>query len=210
MAFDTFIELADYRRRVAQMYAEVRGARDDPQEAWRRYRSQRENLFRTHSQSALDQGQKERFEGLHYFPYNSALRLSVQIDTNVDPDVLEIQLQEDGLTRLQRFGKVNFELQGQRLQLSLFWVQGYGGGIFLPFRDATASHETYGGGRYLLDSIKGADLGLEGGRLVLDFNFAYNPSCAYNPRWHCPLAPRENWLAVALRAGELRYPDDDT
>ena len=210
MASDVFIELADYRRRVAQMYAEVRDARDDPQEAWRRYRGQRADLFRTHPQSALDQNQKEQFKGLPYFPYNPALRLSVQVDPNVDPDVLEIQLQEDGLTRLKRFGKVNFELQGQRLQLSLFWVQGYGGGIFLPFRDATASHETYGGGRYLLDSIKGADLGLEGGRLVLDFNFAYNPSCAYNPRWHCPLAPRENWLAVALRAGELRYPDDDT
>jgi uncharacterized protein (DUF1684 family) len=210
MAFDAFIELADYRRRVVQMYAAVRDDRDNPQEAWRRYRSQRENLFRMHPQSALDQAQKDHFKGLPYFPYNPALRLSVQIDTNVDPDVLEIQLQEDGITRIKRFGKVIFELQRQRLQLSLFWVLGYGGGIFLPFRDATAPNETYGGGRYLLDSIKGADLGQDGERLVLDFNFAYNPSCAYNPRWHCPLAPRENWLDVPLRAGELRYPEDST
>ncbi|MEJ2598295.1 MAG: DUF1684 domain-containing protein [Anaerolineales bacterium] len=98
-------------------------------------------------------------------------------------------------------------MDGQALALSLFWVLGYGGGIFLPFQDATAPEETYGGGRYLWDTIKGADLGIELDRLVLDFNYAYNPSCAYNPRWHCPLAPRENWLAVPLRAGELRYPD---
>jgi uncharacterized protein (DUF1684 family) len=210
MTSDAFLELTDYRRRVAQIYAAVRDASGDPEEAWLRYRNERENLFRTHPQSALDQDQKGRFKGLTYFPYNPELRMPVQVDSNVDPDILEIQLQEDGITRLKRFGKVSFEVQGQRQQLSLFWVLGYGGGVFLPFRDATAPHETYGGGRYLLDSIKGADLGLEGGRLVLDFNFAYNPSCAYNPRWHCPLAPRENWLGVALRAGELRYPDDNT
>jgi uncharacterized protein (DUF1684 family) len=210
MATDAFIELVDYRRRVAQMYASVRNAGDNPEDAWRQYRAERENLFRTHPQTALDQDQKKRFKGLAYFPYNPALRLNAQIDTNVDPDVLEVQLQEDGLTRLKRFGKVNFEVGEQRVHLSLFWVLGYGGGLFLPFRDTTAPHETYGGGRYLLDSIKGADLGLSRGRLVVDFNFAYNPSCAYNPRWHCPLAPRENWLDVPLRAGELRYPEDST
>jgi uncharacterized protein (DUF1684 family) len=208
MASNPFLELADYRRRVAQLYAAVRNTSGEPEETWRRFRAGREDLFSTHPQSALDQDQKKRFNGLPYFPYNPDLRVCVQVDSNVDPDVLEIQLEEDGITRLRRFGKVNFELQGQRLQLSLFWVLGYGGGIFLPFRDATAPDETYGGGRYLLDTIKGADLGVEGGCLVLDFNYAYNPSCAYNPRWHCPLAPRENWLALALRAGELHYPDE--
>ena len=207
MASDPFLELADYRRRVAQMYAAVRQSTAKPEQAWRRYRAQRENLFRTHPQSALDRDQKEGFSGLSYFPYNPDLRLQVEVDFHVEPDVLEVQLQEDGPTRLRRFGKVAFKLEKQRLELSLFWVLGYGGGVFLPFRDATAPNETYGGGRYLLDTIKGADLGSEQGRLVLDFNYAYNPSCAYNPRWHCPLAPRENWLAVALRAGELRYQD---
>jgi uncharacterized protein (DUF1684 family) len=207
MASDPFLELADYRRRVAQMYAAVRQSTGEPEQAWRRYRMERENLFRTHPQSALDRDQKEGFSGLSYFPYNPGLRLQVEVDSHVEPDVLEVQLEEDGLTRLRRFGKVAFELERQPLELSLFWVMGYGGGVFLPFRDATAPDETYGGGRYLLDTIKGADLGNERGRLVLDFNYAYNPSCAYNPRWHCPLAPRENWLAVALRAGELRYQD---
>jgi uncharacterized protein (DUF1684 family) len=84
----------------------------------------------------------------------------------------------------------------------LFWVLGYGGGVFLPFRDLTSGYETYGGGRYPLDTIKHADLGQEGAQLVIDFNYAYTRSCAYNGRWDCPLAPAENWLPVAIRAGE--------
>ncbi|MFQ5576785.1 MAG: DUF1684 domain-containing protein, partial [Anaerolineae bacterium] len=84
---------------------------------------------------------------------------------------------------------------------------GYGGGVFLPFKDLTAGQTTYGGGRYLLDSIKSADLGCEGSRLIVDFNFAYNPSCAYNARWHCPLPPAENRLPVAIPAGEQHFDD---
>ena len=86
-------------------------------------------------------------------------------------------------------------LDGQELSLDLHWLEGYGGGIFVAFADATSGSETYGGGRYVLDSVKGADLGQDGERLVLDFNFAYNPSCAYDPRWICPLAPASNRLA---------------
>ena len=89
-------------------------------------------------------------------------------------------------------------------ELELFWLEAYGGGLFLPFRDATGGSETYGGGRYLLDTVKGADLGTEEGRVVLDFNFAYNPSCAYDPKWACPLSPPANRLAVAVRAGEKK------
>jgi uncharacterized protein (DUF1684 family) len=87
-------------------------------------------------------------------------------------------------------------------RLALYWLEAYGGGVFLPFRDETSGTETYGAGRYLLDTVKGADLGEEGGRLVLDFNLAYNPSCAYDPRWACPLAPPENRLTIPIRAGE--------
>jgi hypothetical protein len=86
--------------------------------------------------------------------------------------------------------------------LELYWLTSYGGGLFLPFADATSGTETYGAGRYLLDTVKGADLGQEEGRLVLDFNFAYFPSCAYDPRWTCPLAPPANRLSVPVRAGE--------
>jgi uncharacterized protein (DUF1684 family) len=96
----------------------------------------------------------------------------------------------------------HFHLAGASQQLELYWLEAYGGGIFLPFADATNNSETYGGGRYLLDTVKGADLGEAGGLLVLDFNFAYNPSCSYDSRWVCPLPPPANRLAVAIRAGE--------
>jgi len=91
-------------------------------------------------------------------------------------------------------------------RLEVYWLDAYGGGLFLPFRDATSGTTTYGGGRYLLDTIKGADLGsTEAGALVLDFNFAYHPSCHYHHRWSCPLAPRENHLTVPIEAGEMAY-----
>jgi uncharacterized protein (DUF1684 family) len=88
------------------------------------------------------------------------------------------------------------------MTLDLYWLDAYGGGLFVPFRDATSGDESYGAGRYVLDTIKGADLGARHGRLVLDLNFAYQPSCSYDPRWTCPLAPPANRLDVAVRAGE--------
>ena len=105
-----------------------------------------------------------------------------------------------------RFGVARFELGGEELALELYWLTAYGGGLFVPFRDATSGAETYGGGRYLLDTVKGSDLGMDGDRLVLDFNFAYNPSCSYDPRWVCPLSPPANRLPLAVRAGE-RMPE---
>ena len=116
---------------------------------------------------------------------------------------------EDGVVRYRRVAR----LATPYGDLTLFWTTGYGGGLFLPFRDATAGHETYGAGRYLTDTIKGTHgRGLEAedgpeGRVVLDFNYAYNPSCAYNARWACPLAPPENHLRAPVRAGELAFPD---
>jgi uncharacterized protein (DUF1684 family) len=103
---------------------------------------------------------------------------------------------------LRRWGIAHFRLQETDLALELYWLQGYAGGVFVPFADATSAHETYGAGRYLLDSIKGADLGQEGPRLILDFNFAYQPSCSYDPRWMCPLAPAANRLTLPILAGE--------
>jgi uncharacterized protein (DUF1684 family) len=105
-------------------------------------------------------------------------------------------------TRSPAFARTHFELAGEQQSLDLFWLDGYGGGVFLSFADATSGTETYGACRYLLDTVKGSDLGEHDGRLVLDFNFAYNPSCAYDPRWVCPLAPPGNRLPVAVRGGE--------
>jgi uncharacterized protein (DUF1684 family) len=200
-----FYALMDYRRRVSELYAWLRRSELSPEARLLEFRRRRDTLFAEHPQSALSEEQKANFTGLRYFPYNADLRFALEVDTQVDSEVWEVHLEEDGPTRMQRLAKVQFRMGGQDLSLTLFWILGYGGGAFLPFRDETSKTETYGGGRYLLDTIKSADLGREGPRLVIDFNYAYNPSCAYNPRWQCPLAPQENWLPVPIRAGELRY-----
>ncbi len=170
-----------------------------------RFRAGRDLLFKTHPQSALSEAQKARFNGLDYYAYDPALRFVLPVDTAVEPDTFESELRDDGLMRMRRFGKIHFASDDQPVSLSLFWILGYGGGLFLPFRDRTNSHETYGGGRYLLDTIKHADLGQQDSHLVIDFNYAYNPSCAYDARWYCPLALIENWLPVAIRAGEQDF-----
>lgn len=200
-----FLDLMDYRRRVTELYAWLRQEEQRPEDRLLEFRRRRDRLFASDPQSALSAEQISAFSGLHYYPYNPQIRFALEVDSEVDPEIWEVHLEEDGPTRMQRFGKVQFEVNGQQISLTLFWLLGYGGGVFLPFRDETNLSETYGGGRYLLDTIKGADLGREGERLVIDFNYTYNPSCAYNPRWHCPLAPQENWLPVEIRAGELRY-----
>lgn len=198
----TYEELVDYRRSVAGIYARARDSELDAAVRWERFREERDRLFAEHPQSPLSEEEKDSFTGLDYYEYDPALRYALPVEYDVEPGTIEIELQEDGLIRLQRFGRVRLPVAGGEHSLSLFWVSGYGGGVFLPFRDATSGPETYGGGRYLLDTIKHADLGSEDGRLVLDFNYAYNPSCAYNPRWHCPLSPPENTLPVEIRAGE--------
>ncbi len=121
----------------------------------------------------------------------------------LDPQAVSLQAGDDGSITMHAVGRTDGLVQRLGSELTLFWIDGYGGGLFLPFRDATCGGETYGGGRYLLDTIKGADLGRgEDGRLILDFNFAYHPSCAHAPDWICPLAPPENVLPNAVPAGE--------
>jgi uncharacterized protein len=198
-------DLADYRRSVAEMYARARGAELSPRQRCEQLRRERDALFATHPQSALSPEQKAAFHGLRYFEYDPAYRFVLPVEPVAAAEPWEVDLPDEGLMRLQRFGQVHFSLGGKALGLTLFWVLGYGGGIFLPFRDETRGAETYGGGRYLLDTIKGADLGCEDGGLVLDFNFAYNPSCCYNFRWVCPLAPLDNWLPAPVPVGEKSF-----
>ncbi len=205
MSVSAYEELADYRRSVASLYARARLSRPKVEKRWARFCHDRDILFATHPQSALSPEQKRDFSGLRYYPYNPGLRFLLRVDTKIEPLVMEDELPEEGLIRLERFGRIHFAVDGQAVSLSLFWIVGYGGGIFLPFRDLTNQENTYGGGRYLLDTIKHADLGYVADRIVIDFNFAYNPSCAYNPRWVCPLAPSENWLNIPIRAGEQRF-----
>ncbi|HVP74625.1 MAG TPA: DUF1684 domain-containing protein [Gaiellaceae bacterium] len=171
-------------------------AADDPEQAWRRWRTVRDELFRDHPQSP-----SPGYTGLDYFPYDPALRLLAEVEP-AEEELREIAGSAGSLTTCRRFGRALLPFG----TLELYWLEGYGGGVFLPFADGTSGRETYGGGRYLLDTVKGADLGVDGGRLVLDFNFAYSPSCSYDGRWACPLSPPANRLAFPVRAGEKAPP----
>lgn len=200
-----YTNLVDYRRKVFEMYARVRESNHSPEARWQRFRADQDSLFKSHPQTALTPEQVADFTSLRYYPYNPDCRFILLVKPLRNKEPIQINLQDDGPTRLLPFGRISFVVDSQDVSLTLFWITGYGGGIFLPFKDLTNLNETYSGGRYLLDTIKGADLGWEADHLVVDFNFSYNPSCAYNSRWHCPLPPPQNQLPVHIRAGEMRY-----
>jgi uncharacterized protein (DUF1684 family) len=184
------LDLLDWKRRIFALYADVR-AEPDPAEAWRHWREVRSELYRQHPQSPRVGGDPV------YFDYDPELRFEGAV-RSVDLKLLEIPGSAGSVTRFTRFAVARFATH----ELELYWLDAYGGGIFLPFGDLTNGGETYGAGRYLLDTVKGADLGGDTDTLVLDFNFAFNPSCAWNPLWACPLAPIANRLQVRLEAGE--------
>jgi len=194
------LALLDWKRRVFALYDAVRGM--DPEEGWKLWRETRDELFGSHPQSPLPPDSQAWFDGLQYWPYDPDARVLAELENLEAP---EQPIETSGVEPMlfRPFARAWFELRGERLSLEVHWLTGYGGGVFLPLRDSTSGKESYGGGRYVLDTMKGADLGEENGRLVLDFNFAYNPSCAYDPGWVCPLAPPANRLAVPVEAGEL-------
>jgi uncharacterized protein (DUF1684 family) len=195
--------LLDWRRRVVGMYAEVRAtAERDPVGTADRFRTERDRLFREHPDSPLTLGDRAGFRGIPYWPYDPSMRFEVRVEAPSAVPAATFPVTATSLSgeafRLERMGRVRLPIG----ELEVYWIAVYGGGVFLPFRDATSGTETYGAGRYLLDTVKGADLGGSGDRLVLDFNYAYHPSCAYDPTWSCPLAPPVNRLEVPVRVGE--------
>ncbi len=194
------LDLADYRRRVADLYAVVRRSLD-PARAWATWRIGRDALFASHSQSPVPLDQRGGFLESPFFDYDPALRVLADVDP-IDEEISLIDNSGDGTTRFVRFGVARTEIHSEPIALDLYWLDSYGGGVFLPFRDLTSGTLTYGGGRYLLDGAKGADLGRQDGALVLDFNFSYHPSCVWDDRWSCPLAPPGNRIPIEIRAGE--------
>jgi len=200
------LDLVDWRRRVGDLY------RISGPAAIVHFRQQRDELFRTHPQSPIEPDERASFKGLRYFPYDAAYRVQARFEPADGSDLLIDTGGEDGAVRYRRAGHLDFRLQNEPCRLTVLSLVQYAGGLFVPFRDTTSRHETYGGGRYLFDTAKDTDgLVLEvtpgSPDVVIDFNYAYNASCAYSPRWACPLAPPENYLAVPVRAGELSYKD---
>jgi uncharacterized protein (DUF1684 family) len=212
-----FLQLADWRRRIADLYAQVRSLANDPRAAHDRWQAERERLYREHPASPVPAEKRAAFRALH-FPYDSALRFEVPLIREAAPTPMAGGAGSAGLGSLgihlpistgqprsfDRIGRLEIPFANGSRRLSLFWLPEYSGGLFLAFRDATNGHETYGGGRYLLDTGKGSDLGGDplAGTVVVDFNFSYQPSCAFDPMWSCPLAAPENHLDIEVRAGE--------
>jgi uncharacterized protein (DUF1684 family) len=187
------------------LYAEVRAmAADDPVGALAHWRSVRESLFREHPQSPVPAADRAAFRASH-FDHDPRLRFAVRIEPVPSAAATVQPLATQDLTfSFTPIGTVALPFPGGDRQLTVYWMAGYTGGLFIPFRDGTNGRETYGAGRYLLDTAKSHDLGIDpsSGALILDFNFATQPSCAFDPRWACPLAPPENRLPIDVRAGE--------
>jgi uncharacterized protein (DUF1684 family) len=185
--------VASWRREVHALYADVR-TNPDPAAAHATWVERRTALFADHPATARQPGQE-----LRHAAYDPDYRFVVEMQS-AEPEEWAPTTGSDGAVPFTRAGR--FELPGIG-GLDVWWLGSYGNGIFVPLRDATAGRTTYGAGRYLLDTVKGADLGREGAGWVLDLNFSYNPSCAYDPAWACPLAPLGNRLEAEVPVGEL-------
>ncbi len=200
----TALDVVDWRRRVFALYAQVRQS-DDPVAAHQIWRDRRDELFAEHPASPLLPADRATFSGLPIAPYDPSWRFDVDIESADTPRRLEVETGTDGVVPFELLGRVSVAGVGS---LDVWRLASYGGGVFIPVRDSLAGAPggTYGGGRYVIDTVKGADLGVgdRQGSLVIDFNFAYNPSCAYDPAWACPLAPAGNVVPVPIPVGE-RY-----
>jgi uncharacterized protein (DUF1684 family) len=221
------LDLADWRRQVADLYAAVRRLiPTDHAAAVELWRTTRERLYREHPQSPVPAEKRAAFRA-HHYPIDPDLRFEVAVTADpavspvttggliapaidfgasagADPRSTEVPVSAGGTMSMRRVGHVEVPLPGGIRRLGVFWMGGYAGGLFIPFRDATNGTETYAAGRYLVDSAKSADLGGTMGRgtVILDFNFAFHPSCAFDSKWACPLAPPDNRLDLPIRAGE--------
>lgn len=157
------------------------------------FRADKDRFFATDSQSPFTPEQKRDFHGLNYFPENPALRLVVTVQEFQKKDQVQMQTTTGDVQTHARFGRFKFTVEGQEAELTIYADPN---GFFLPFVDSLAGTETYGAGRYLEPEPLGK------GKFLVDFNLAYNPYCAYNERWSCPITPHENRLKVPIRAGE--------
>ncbi|MFZ7087308.1 DUF1684 domain-containing protein [Curtobacterium sp. RRHDQ10] len=195
----TTLATVDWRRTTFDLYRRVRST-SDPEAAHALWRESRDAMFADHPASPLLPADAADFVSLPVPTYDPRWRFEVPIE-DADPAHLDVPTGTDGVVSFDRVGIVRVPAVGS---LDVWAHNGYGGGVFVPVKDASAgkARGTYGGGRYLLDTIKGADLGGTDGRLVIDFNFAYNPSCAYDPAWACPLAPPGNTVDTAIPVGE--------
>lgn len=198
------LQLLDWRERTHELYRTVR-AHGEPAVAHALWREGRNQMFAQHPASPLRPEHCAGFAGLAVASYDERYRFEATLEP-APTTTLDIATGTDGTVSFARVGRVTLPLPDTQVSLDVWRLTSYGGGLFVPLRDGSAGHATYGGGRYLIDTVKGANLGgsPDQGMLVIDLNFAYNPSCAYDPAWSCPLAQPGNTVAVEIPVGE-RY-----
>ena len=160
------------------------------------FRAEKDDFFKHHPQSPLTPEQRRGFAGLQYFPENDTLQLEVPVERLFDQQPMQMQTSTGGVQSYVRYGRFKFEVDGQAAELTIYQNEN---GYFLPFVDSLSGKETYPAGRYLEPEP------LPGDRFLVDFNIAYNPYCAYNEMWSCPITPPENRLKVPIRAGEKLF-----
>ena len=161
------------------------------------FREAKDEFMRDDPHSPLTHEQRQSFTGLSYYPFNPALHLHLPLDRDVADDAVPMPTSTGEQQEFRRAGKIHFEVGGQPATLTVY--QDEDGELFLPLRDATSGHETYGAGRYLEPEWVDDDT------VHVDFNYLYNPYCAYNEQYSCPLPPMENWLRVPIAAGEKSF-----
>ena len=164
------------------------------------YRMEKDDFFRYDPHSPLTDEQKETFSGLRYFPENPEMELRIQIEEFAEKEILTMQTTTGDFQEYERFGSFSFEVEGHQAKLTLYHGPH---GYFLPFIDSLAGKETYGAGRYLEPQR------LPDGRFLIDFNMAYNPFCAYNAHYSCPITPFENRLHIPICAGERVFEEHE-
>ncbi|MEU7619940.1 DUF1684 domain-containing protein [Micromonospora rifamycinica] len=194
------LDVLDWRERTAALYLS--------DEDLAGFRAGRDELFRTHPASPLPGDDRAGFPGLDWFPPDPTAVVEAALRPASGTESIDTG-GPDGVVRYRRLAVADTPWG----PLTLWWIEAYGGGLFVPVRDGTSGRETYGGGRYLTDTVKGT-FGrgltlLPGQRVRLDANYLYNPSCAYDDTWACPLAPPENRVDTPIRAGERNYPRRD-
>lgn len=192
-------QVLDWRRQVIELYRAVR-EEQEARAAHAFWVEGRDRLLTRHPASPVPAGERDAYPGANVAVYDGDFRFVVEVDRTVPQARRDVPTATDGVVPFELVGRVTLPGLGS---LDVWWAAVYGGGIFLPFRDATSGKQSYGSGRYVLDTVKGADLGGDPDALVVDLNFAYQPSCAYDDAWACPLPGAGNTLSEPVPVGEL-------
>jgi len=204
----SLLSLINWRREIFSIYDEVR-SEEDGIVAWNIWKDKREKLFKFHPESpTFDPKKQSGFNDVPVlYSYNQKFSLFSKFEQISNSEIIQLNTDENSITRLKPFIKTTNLKDFLGIELTVFKIEGYGGGLFLPFTDSgcKSGGAHYEGGRYLIDTVKGADLGeLKTDELRLDFNFSYNPSCSYNSKWTCPILKDYNRISILVDAGEKK------